>query len=596
MAIEVLLRLFNSSATTGKRQLTFNMVFMLVSSLAQILALAAVVPVVGTLLGDGDVENIDLGPLEHLLPSGIADSWGIAQFVLVFGVLYTLATLTRFVAARFQFAYAVRIQEKIGTSILDKHLQRTLQEIRGKQRSSDLSREIIEDTVFVVSTSVRSALELVTGLVYSACVVGFLLYLSFEITLIALVSVIAYYLLIYRALSNYVDRLGTHRNRQNSSRHDTLTSVLRNITEVKFRQLEDSLTAQFRRATLAVKKAEIRLFELGEFPQTLLEVFIFLVLCYFVAQAGGDSISPGEKQELIVTLGVFALSLRMLIPNARFIYLAQVNLAYAKQRFDGVMDSAEGKNNESAVKIAAPVSPLTVRQVSELQNRFEFTNVDFGYDEELIFKNLTLQIPRHGVVGITGESGVGKSTLLELLTGLIPLNSGQVVLNRAPDEKDRKHDLIAYIPQQVLLDAGTVKSNIHFGYEDHEGSEEQLRHAFKQANLADRIRTLGGLEGKITENGSNLSGGEKQRFSLARMFYLNRPVNLVDETLNALDTDTKRKVMKEIRQVSKDALFIIISHDNVILEHCDTVIDMTKDPDTDLRSISMEEVETAPAV
>ena len=366
-AIEILLRLFNSSATTGKRTLVLNMALMLVASLASLLSLAAVAPLVGAVISDGDTQNIDLGPLAYLFPSGFTDGWSISHYAVLFCILYAIATFTKFVALRFQYAYASYMQESIGTAIFREHVQQSLQEIRAKQRSSDVTREIMEDTTYIIKQSVFTALEFITSFLYVSCIAGFLLYLNWEVTLLLVVCVLGYYLLVFRTSSAFLERLGASRNIQNDIRHTVLSSMLRNTTEMKFSRLEDRLTSQFRRTTLAVKRADVRIFDFGEFPQTLLEISVFLVLSYFTVRAGGGSISPQEKADLLVTLGVFALSMRMLIPSSKIIYNAQVHMTFTRARFEGVMDSAEGKNKESITKIDTPVNKLTVQQVPEPQ-------------------------------------------------------------------------------------------------------------------------------------------------------------------------------------------------------------------------------------
>ena len=205
-------------------------------------------------------------------------------------------------------------------------------------------------------------------------------------------------------------------------------------------------------------------------------------------------------------------------------------------------------------------------------------NVNFAYkNKPLLFENLNFTLKKGEKIAFIGESGSGKSTLVDMLMGLLPPNSGEILVDgqnlRAQNLKNFRQK-IGYIPQQIYLFNDTIAKNIAFG---EEFDEKMLERVIKQANLQSFITSLkDGANTLVGDGGGNLSVGQKQRIAIARALYLSPQILVLDEATSALDNESEAKIMSEIYKISSDKTLIIIAHRLNTIEQCDKIYRVEK--------------------
>jgi len=188
--------------------------------------------------------------------------------------------------------------------------------------------------------------------------------------------------------------------------------------------------------------------------------------------------------------------------------------------------------------------------------------------------NISLKIKSKDVIGLIGVSGSGKTTLVNLMLGLLSPTKGSVLLNgqNILDNIHAWQRKVAYIPQEVFLLDGSIKQNIALGEKPKEVDNCKLERSIEMAQLERLINKMPeGVETKIGENGSHLSGGQKQRIALARAFYYDREILIMDESTSALDDETENEILKEIKELAGKKTLVIISHTKKVLQYCNTI-------------------------
>ena len=203
-------------------------------------------------------------------------------------------------------------------------------------------------------------------------------------------------------------------------------------------------------------------------------------------------------------------------------------------------------------------------------------DITYGYpgSDRLIFDHANLQIPIGSAVGIIGKTGAGKTTIVDVLLGLLKLQGGHILADGVDVMKQYKGWLknIGYIPQMIYLLDDTIRRNVAFGIAEDEISDTRVWEVLKEAQLDEFVRSLPeGLETKVGERGIRLSGGQRQRISIARALYGDPEVMILDEATAALDNDTEAAIMDSINSLHGKKTLIIIAHRLQTIEKCDSV-------------------------
>jgi len=199
---------------------------------------------------------------------------------------------------------------------------------------------------------------------------------------------------------------------------------------------------------------------------------------------------------------------------------------------------------------------------------------NFNYGSKTIFKNLNFQIEKGSAIGIVGESGVGKTTFVNLLLGLLKPSGGKILL----DQKEITNDLylfpnlFGHVPQDLFLLDSSIKHNIAFTLDESIIDNRRVFDVLKKSNLEIFVKNCeNGLDTTIGEQGVKLSGGQKQRLGIARALYLNSKILIFDEATSALDIDTEKKIINELIKLKNIMTILIISHRHTTLSFCDKI-------------------------
>ncbi|MGL5082251.1 MAG: ABC transporter ATP-binding protein [Microcoleaceae cyanobacterium] len=321
-------------------------------------------------------------------------------------------------------------------------------------------------------------------------------------------------------------------------------------------------------------------------PRVLIETIIVVFLLGFIVV----SLLLGQDiQKLMPTLSVFALVSIRLIPamtNVTNGISTLKNSSYAVNKLYADLKEFDRFDQESDKALMYLPSLSGQRngsinsQYSEgLELEYEVTLSDIKYhypDAEInALEGISLTLKKGQSIALIGKSGAGKTTLVDVILGLLIPQSGDIQVDGQSiyDGKVRAwQDLVGYIPQSIFLIDDTVERNIAFGVPDHLVDAERLGKAIQAAQLEEVIANLpSGLKTMVGERGVLLSGGQRQRVGIARALYHGREVLVLDEATAALDTDTENLVTQAINSLSGMKTMIIIAHRLATVEHCDRV-------------------------
>ena len=304
--------------------------------------------------------------------------------------------------------------------------------------------------------------------------------------------------------------------------------------------------------TKIIKKERI----LNFYPRYILEIVFLLTILlvfYFLLQSSNSVI------EVIPKLSLFTIAGLRLIPSINKIISNSNSLKNITFLVDIFYDFSKTAKN-----IQLNSKKPTVSFDPKVFEELKFEKVSYCYPDKKIpvLDNINLIIKKNETIGIIGESGVGKSTLLDLITGLIEVKKGKIKINDIL-RNDIKNisSLVGYVPQDVHLISASVKENIAFGINKEEIKNELIDKAIERANLKKLIKDLPeGINSNLGESGKLISGGERQRIGIARALYNNPKVLLLDEATSSLDNETAKKIIEDLLSLSNEITIILVTH------------------------------------
>ncbi len=348
---------------------------------------------------------------------------------------------------------------------------------------------------------------------------------------------------------------------------DTLTSTLKESFDgVKIIQsfgLEQKVKDKFAQESEEFLRSRKKIVSHEELAGPLTEFLgtvLFSALCFYVGKGilNGTS-SPGVFVGFIVALGLMQKPIKKL--QEAIIRVQQI--VVVTERIFEVLDSTD--------KVTEPVNPKVFPK--GFQN-IAFKNLEFSYGDERTLKDVNFVVKRGEVVAIVGESGSGKSTLVNLLERFFDPAKGSILVDDTPINQMKVDDLrsqIALVTQDVFLFDDTIEANIHAG--NLKKNVTEIKSAAKLANAHDFIEKLPeGYRYRVGERGQKLSGGEKQRISIARALFRDAPILILDEATSALDSVSEIEVQKGIEQLMKGRTCFVIAHRLSTIRHAHRIL------------------------
>ena len=311
------------------------------------------------------------------------------------------------------------------------------------------------------------------------------------------------------------------------------------------------------------------------FIETLLVTIVLLTMVIIVFQGTDTSV-------IVSTMALFAMAAFRIMPSITRIVALITTIRYSQPALkvvyeDLFMNKELNNNDEFQYKKSFNIN----KENRYFNDSIKLNKVSFRYpgQQDYSVKEVSLNIPIGHSVAFIGESGAGKTTLVDLILGLFAPETGTVLVDgkNLVDQRTQWQQKIGYIPQSIFLSDDTIRGNVGFGIDAEKIDDKEVWRALEQAQLKEFVEKLPEkLETKVGERGVRISGGQRQRLGIARALYHNPEILFMDEATSALDNDTEKEIMKAIDSLKRDKTLIIIAHRLSTIENCDVVFKLNK--------------------
>lgn len=556
-----------------KKQLILVGVMIFFGGLLETLGVGGMIPVVTALLTPDELLKY-VNKYEFLQRTcdflNIRDVGQITMALLI-------GLMAIYVVKNFYILFLTYKQNTFITRNRNKMISRVMAEFLNRPYEMYLGADI--PTVFRITDSdipqtyalILAMLHLASEVVVSLLIFAVLLYQSVSMTLFIIAVFGIMTLFIIRVFRPALNRIGAKNQMLQSRIAKWRIQATYGLKDVKVLNREEFFVRNYFETGKVGADVARNYAVLNNMPRLLIETVFIVSVLSFVAvyiKGGGDT---GAISRTIATFGVAAIRV---LPSVNRINTYITEIAYNQPSLDFVYE-----NLQEGMKTDAMLAERKANSQAEklkLEDRIELDHISFHYpdSDKAIFKDAHMIVPKGKSVGIIGASGAGKSTIVDILLGLLHAQEGEITCDGVNIFKNYESWLaqVGYIPQSIYLIDESIRDNIAFGIDADEIDDKRIWEVLEEAQLKEFIEELPeGLDTTIGDRGVRLSGGQRQRIGIARALYNDPEILVFDEATSALDNDTEAAVMEAINNFHGRKTMIIIAHRLNTIEKCDII-------------------------
>ena len=570
--IDVVKKLMVLFSERERRRFCVLMAVMVFVAFAEVFGISTILVLLQILSDPNKIfENQYLNWMYELF--GFATTFGFQVFLAI--VVLIVVMLSMLVKAGGNYAI-IRFSTMRGFTLSSRLLQAYLHQPYTwflERNSADVKKSVLGEIQNLVNKIIVPGSRLLSNLLLAVSILGFLLFVDPLVAIVSSVMLGGAYAAIYLKMRVKLLRLGEEILAANKERFRLTQEATDGFKEVKLMGLEESYVSSFKNPARRLARSAALSQVINQIPRYALEALTYAVLMAIILfMIFRDS---GDLTQAIPILGVFAISVMRLLPALQQIYSAIASIRNSKPVLDHIYNDY---CDAMAQRVKEPIGATETNKLP-VEEGIVLDKVRFQYasGEKPAVNDLDLTIPAFSTIGIVGGTGAGKTTVVDLILGLLIPEKGEIridgtVLNRENIHAWRRS--LGYVPQTIYLTDSTVARNIAFSTGDGPIDMAAVERAAKTAMLHDFVMNElpDGYETMVGERGVRLSGGQRQRIGIARALYHDPSLLILDEATSALDNLTERAVMSAVQNIRNDKTIIMIAHRLSTVKKCDQII------------------------
>ena len=541
----------------------------LLSSFGEVLSIGAVFPFLASLTNPNHLFELKVAqPAIHFL-NITAPNQLLFPLTLIFcsAVLMAAVMRLRLLWANTRFSYAT------GADLSLDFYRRTLYQsyaIHCSRNSSEVISGIIYKVNGVISNTIAPIMTLINSIVIMVAILTTLLLFEPVVTLSAFGGMALIYTLTIRFTRKKILDNGKLIALKSDAVIKSLQEGLGGIRDVLIDGNQEIYSKIYSDADLQLRRAQGDNLFISSSPRYAMEavgIIFIAILAYLL------SLNSGNVSQAIPMLGALAIGSQRLLPVIQQAYAAWISLRGGQASLQNVLEFLDQP---------MPIKTNNADNTVIFQDRIELQHVSFTYQDNLpyVLQDINLSIKKGSRVGFIGTTGGGKSTLLDIIMGLLDPLSGFLAIDGkpiSPSNKSGWQSHIAHVPQFIFLADCSVAENIAFGVPKEKINYQRIQDVAAKAQIADTIESWPDkYQTYVGERGVRLSGGQRQRIGIARALYKQADVIIFDEATSALDSETEKDVMKSINALSENLTLLIIAHRLDTLEGCSNIVELNQ--------------------
>jgi ABC-type multidrug transport system fused ATPase/permease subunit len=561
--LDVFLKTLSFLSLKERLFLCLLMLLMGIGALMELAGLGLVMPVVAMFTNPGLIEQNKYLRLIHTVIAPSSNERFILVLCAGISALYLFKNLFLTGLTMLQAKFVYGKAAEFGVTLFNNYIMAPYKFFLGKNSSEILNN--INLVGNVAGGVLMPGMMLATECFVIAAITAMLLALTPGATLIAAGLSLTIIGALYFPFRNLNSSLGEKNLKSSLAVFRVIMQAFEGIKDCKLRNCEDYFASFHAARQRDMRAAQRQQYLCGQLPRFFIEVFVVFAGMAVVAVFVALGTAAGS---MALKFSLMALALLRLMPSFSRVQYYMATIRQNAPMFNAVFEDITKLRPAPRVKPGA--KPVT------LDSAIRAESLSFSYDRgPEIIKDFSLEIPRHSSVAFVGPTGCGKTTLLDIILGLLKPSSGRVTA----DGRDIEGNLpswqtkIGYVPQTIFLMDDSIKMNVAFGLLEKDIDETKVRKCLETAQLLEFADGLpDGINTVIGERGVRLSGGQRQRIGIARALYHDPEILALDEATSALDNDTEKAFVDALRELKGKLTIIMIAHRLTTVQNCDKII------------------------
>ena len=548
-------------------------VMIFIGGLLETLGVGAMIPVVNALLAPDALQETINGyePLRRLCEALRIETVRQLTMALLFGMMaiYVVKNLYILFLTYKQNAFITQNRNKMISRVMAEFLNRPYEKYLGADIPTVF--RITDSDIPQTFSLILAMLQLASEVVVSVLIFMVMLFSNVTLTLFVIAVFGVMTLFIVKVFKPRLNKIGAKNQAIQSRIAKWRIQATYGLKDVKVLNREEFFVRNYYETGRVGADVARNYAVLNNTPRLMIEtVFIVSMLAFMAVYLSGG----GDITAFATNIAAFAVAAVRVLPSVNRINTYITEIAYTQPSLDFVYENLqEGmKTDEMLAKRRAQSQSEKLK----LEDKIELDHISFHYpdSDKAIFKDAHMIVPKGKSVGIIGASGAGKSTIVDVLLGLLHAQEGQITCDGVDIFKNYESWLaqVGYIPQSIYLIDESIRDNIAFGIDADKIDDTRIWEVLKEAQLKEFVEELPeGLDTTIGDRGVRLSGGQRQRIGIARALYHDPEILVFDEATSALDNDTESAVMEAVNSFHGRKTMIIIAHRLNTIEKCDIV-------------------------
>ena len=555
-----------------KGKLTGLILGSLVLSLSEVFSIGILIPIMVLFVNPEKVHANRILASLYNFTGAPDDKYFFAVLIVSAIVLFTLKSFYSVFMIYAQQKVIVNTYDRLTRDIFFSYLTKPYSFYLSTNSSVSFKNIIAEVSQFAFGFLASTIIIISESIVFLGILV-FLLAVYTTATLLFISVFGMVMVLVGLTLRKRIAAYSAERDKYSQKVYKTAMESLASIKEIQVYGAQGFFTDRLSQELERYSNCQMKFSVVSAVPRFILETILFVGVLLFIL---GSMLVNKNFSDLVPLMTLIAMASIRLVPSISKIY-SNVNLA---QFYTYSMDIIYGILEDDSAKKALPPASGHKKTIADPLRSIRLVDVTFCYESahKPIFEKLDFAIPLQHTVAIVGSTGAGKSTLIDIIMGLLTPSKG--ALYHAGTEIDKENIVdyrrkIGYVPQHIVLIDDTIEANVAFGVPRSEIDHKRIEHAMKVAQLESFVNGLpAGIKTEVGERGVRLSGGQRQRIGIARALYRNPEVIILDEATSALDKHTEEDFYTALVNMEKRPTIILITHRLSTLEHADFIFVM----------------------